>query len=98
MKFKENVQKILQKLGFAGSEESLKALTPDEWKQFFASYHEEFGTDFHTDMQAYQDEQRAVPDQAQINEAFSVLSGLINPKQNVEGAAAHGAAYRTAGT
>lgn len=90
MKFKENVQKILQKLGFAGSEESLKALTPDEWKQFFASYHEEFGTDFHTDMQAYQDEQRAVPDQAQINEAFSVLSGLINPKQNVEGAAAHG--------
>jgi hypothetical protein len=41
-------------------------------------------------MQAYQDEQRAVPDQAQINEAFSVLSGLINPKQNVEGAAAHG--------
>lgn len=52
MKFKENVQKILQKLGFAGSEESLKALTPDEWKQFFASYHEEFGTDFHTDMQA----------------------------------------------
>lgn len=90
MKFKENVQKILQKLGFAGSEESLKALTPDEWKQFFASYHEEFGTDFHTDMQAYQDEQRAVPDQAQINEAFSVLSGLINPKQNVEGTAAHG--------
>lgn len=90
MKFKENVQKILQKLGFAGSEESLKALTPDEWKQFFASYHEEFGTDFHTDMQAYQDEQRAVPDQAQINEAFSVLSGLINPKQNVEGAVAHG--------
>lgn len=90
MKFKENVQKILQKLGFAGSEESLKALTPDEWKQFFASYHEEFGTDFHTDMQAYQDEQRAVPDQAQINEAFSVLSGLINPKQNVEDAAAHG--------
>lgn len=90
MKFKENVQKILQKLGFAGSEESLKALTPDEWKQFFASYHEEFGTDFHTDMQAYQDEQRAVPDQPQINEAFSVLSGLINPKQNVEGAAAHG--------
>lgn len=90
MKFKENVQKILQKLGFAGSEESLKALTPDEWKQFFASYHEEFGTDFHTDMQAYQDEQRAVPDQAQINEAFSVLSGLINPKQNVEGAATHG--------
>lgn len=90
MKFKENVQKILQKLGFAGSEESLKALTLDEWKQFFASYHEEFGTDFHTDMQAYQDEQRAVPDQAQINEAFSVLSGLINPKQNVEGAAAHG--------
>lgn len=90
MKFKENVQKILQKLGFAGSEESLKALTPDEWKQFFASYHEEFGTDFHTDMQAYQDEQRAVPDQTQINEAFSVLSGLINPKQNVEGAAAHG--------
>ena len=52
MKFKENVQKILQKLGFAGSEESLKALTPDEWKQFFASYHEEFGTDFHADMQA----------------------------------------------
>lgn len=90
MKFKENVQKILQKLGFAGSEESLKALTPDEWKQFFASYHEEFGTDFHADMQAYQDEQRAVPDQAQINEAFSVLSGLINPKQNVEDAAAHG--------
>lgn len=90
MKFKENVQKILQKLGFAGSEESLKALTPDEWKQFFASYHEEFGTDFHTDMQAYQDEQRAVPNQAQINEAFSVLSGLINPKQNVEGTAAHG--------
>lgn len=90
MKFKENVQKILQKLGFAGSEESLKALTPDEWKQFFASYYEEFGTDFHTDMQAYQDEQRAVPDQAQINEAFSVLSGLINPKQNVEDAAAHG--------
>lgn len=90
MKFKENVQKILQKLGFAGSEESLKALTPDEWKQFFASYHEEFGTDFHTDMQAYQDEQRAVPDQAQINEAFSVLSGLINPKQNVKGTAAHG--------
>lgn len=90
MKFKENVQKILQKLGFAGSEESLKALTPDEWKQFFASYHEEFGTDFHTDMQAYQDEQRAVPDQAQINEAFSVLSGLIKPKQNVEGTAAHG--------
>lgn len=90
MKFKENVQKILQKLGFAGSEESLKALTPDEWKQFFASYHEEFGTDFHADMQAYQDEQHAVPDQAQINEAFSVLSGLINPKQNVEDAAAHG--------
>lgn len=90
MKFKENVQKILQKLGFAGSEESLKALTPDEWKQFFASYHEEFGTDFHADMQAYQDEQCAVPDQAQINEAFSVLSGLINPKQNVEDAAAHG--------
>lgn len=90
MKFKENVQKILQKLGFAGSEESLKALTPDEWKQFFASYHEEFGTDFHTDMQAYQDEQRAVPDQAQINEAFSVLSGLIKPKQNVEGTAVHG--------
>lgn len=90
MKFKENVQKILQKLGFAGSEESLKALTPDEWKQFFASYHEEFGTDFHADMQAYQDEQRAVPDQAQINEAFSVLSGLINPKQNAEGATAHG--------
>ena len=38
MKFKENVQKILQKLGFTGSEESLKALTPDNWKQFFSSY------------------------------------------------------------
>lgn len=84
MKFKENVQKILQKLGFTGSEESLKALTPDNWKQFFSSYKEEFGTDFHADMKAFQDEQNAVPDQAQINEAFSILSGLITPQQQTK--------------